>query len=97
AEPGGPALEFALVADQPAEHHGDRHAAHDIELGHQSESHGASLACRLSSAGDEAHPREVALADLQHALEARREYPPGVLDHRAVHLHRAFLQLAVGL
>src|SRR3546814_2639770 len=43
------------------------------------------------------HAREVALAHLQHALEAGREAGAGVLDHGAVDLHRALLELAVGL
>src|SRR5688572_20409716 len=43
------------------------------------------------------HAREVALAHLQQALEARRERALRVLDHLAVDAHRALLELARGL
>ena len=45
----------------------------------------------------QAHAGEIALPDLQYALEAGAEVGLRVFDHRAIHAHRAFPELARGL
>lgn len=47
-----------------------------------------------SALGDQPDPGEIALADLQHALETGREHPLGVLDDGAIHPNCALAQLA---
>lgn len=51
----------------------------------------------IRSGGDEPHALEIALPDLQDALETGRKHPLCVLEHLAIDPHRALGELAAGL
>ncbi len=49
------------------------------------------------STSNQRHAGEIAFADLDDRLESRGEHAPGILDHLAIDLDRALLELAIGL